>query len=248
MSKELTTTKQKNSKSIVERTTAINIKSPKAIADFANELKAFIVKQKLYSDVKGKNFVNVEGWQFAGASMGIYPMLEKLEDVSPEDRKEIKYRAEVKLVQLETEKVVGYGVAICSNKENPKKNFDEYAIASMAQTRATGKAFRNTLGWLMKLAGYESTPAEEMDSKHAASSSEPTYEPEIVDTPIEQMRDEVTNFLASIKPHEKMRFLKTVGKINDTGLTDAQYRNLWYNLGLSESNQAEESPQQQPLV
>jgi hypothetical protein len=214
-------------KSIVSRTTTINIRSPKAVADFANELKKFIVTQKLYSDVKGKNFVNVEGWQFAGASMGIYPMLEKLEDVSTD--KETKYRAEVKLVQIETEKVVGYGVAICSNKEGSKKSFDEYAIASMAQTRATSKAFRNTLGWLMKLAGYESTPAEEA----SGTTAEPS-EPEVVETPIATMREQVTDKLSGFKPHERMRVLKTVGKLNENNLTDSQYRQLWYELKLNE--------------
>ncbi len=43
---------------------------------------------------------------------------------------------------------------------------DEYAILSMAQTRAVGKAFRNQLAWLMKAAGFEATPAEEMDFVH----------------------------------------------------------------------------------
>jgi hypothetical protein len=33
----------------------------------------------------------------------------------------------------------------------------------MAQTRAIGKAYRNLLAWLMKAAGFEATPAEEMD-------------------------------------------------------------------------------------
>ena len=36
----------------------------------------------------------------------------------------------------------------------------------MAQTRAIGKAYRNLLAWLMKAAGFEATPAEEMDFVH----------------------------------------------------------------------------------
>ena len=44
-----------------------------------------------------------------------------------------------------------------------KRSFDEYAICSMAQTRAVGKAYRLLIGWLMKSAGYEATPLEEMD-------------------------------------------------------------------------------------
>jgi len=37
-----------------------------------------------------------------------------------------------------------------------------YARRSMAQTRATGKACRLAFSWIMALAGYEVTPAEEM--------------------------------------------------------------------------------------
>ena len=33
----------------------------------------------------------------------------------------------------------------------------------MAQTRAVGKAYRNILSWIVKMAGYEATPAEEID-------------------------------------------------------------------------------------
>ena len=58
---------------------------------------------------------------------------------------------------------VSVGHALCSNKERSKRSFDEYAILSMAQTRAEGKAYRLLLGWLMKAAGFEATPAEEMD-------------------------------------------------------------------------------------
>ncbi|MBK8185727.1 MAG: hypothetical protein IPK63_23660 [Candidatus Competibacteraceae bacterium] len=35
----------------------------------------------------------------------------------------------------------------------------------MAQTRATGKACRLAFSWIMSLAGYEPTPAEEMPDK-----------------------------------------------------------------------------------
>ncbi len=39
---------------------------------------------------------------------------------------------------------------------------EEFAIKSMAQTRASAKALRNAFGWVAELAGFESTPAEEM--------------------------------------------------------------------------------------
>jgi hypothetical protein len=36
-------------------------------------------------------------------------------------------------------------------------------MASMAQTRALGKAFRMALSWIMKMAGFEGTYAEDME-------------------------------------------------------------------------------------
>jgi len=153
--------------SIVDKSAVVNINSPRALKSFSVELKAFIVENNLYTTISNKNYVHVEGWQFAGASMGIFPMVEKVERLISEDGSEIKYRAEVKLVRLSDGSTIGYGMALCSNKETKKKSFDEYAIMSMAQTRAVGKAFRLTIGWIMKLAGYEGTPAEEITGVEA---------------------------------------------------------------------------------
>lgn len=138
---------------------SISLGNPTELSNFANELKKFIVEQKLFTNIKGKNYVNVEGWQLAGAVTGVMPVVRQLKCLNSES--EIKYRAEVELIQISTDKVVGYGIAICSDKEGNRKGSDEYVIASMAQTRATGKAYRNCYAWLMKMAGYETTPAEE---------------------------------------------------------------------------------------
>lgn len=140
----------------------VELKSPNQILEFATSLKEMIVQNKLFTNIKGKNYVNVEGWQIAGAFTGTFPVVEKVEEL-PTRNDEYKYRAEVSIRDNEG-KQVGYGVAICSNKESGKKNFDEYAVASMAQTRAVGKAYRMKIGWLLKVAGYETTPAEEMDA------------------------------------------------------------------------------------
>lgn len=75
------------------------------------------------------------------------------------------YECECKLISIQTGKEIGYGAAICTNAETKKADFDEYAIASMSQTRAIGKAFRNLLGYVMNAAGYEATPAEEMEEE-----------------------------------------------------------------------------------
>ena len=133
----------------------------------AQDLARFIKENKLFHHIQGKAYVNVEGWQYAGARLGILPVIEELNRIPTEDA-EVKYQAQVKLYNLKSQveghpQIVGSGFAICSNRENGKRNYQEFAIASMAQTRAIGKAYRNILAWIIRAAGYEPTPAEEMD-------------------------------------------------------------------------------------
>lgn len=147
---------------IATRTKQVELSNPNDIMAFATNLKDLIVQNNLFTNIKGKNYVNVEGWQIAGAFTGVFPIVEKVENLST-DLGKFKYRAEVTLRDKDNN-IVGSGMAICSNQEPGKKDFAEYAVASMAQTRAVGKAFRMKIGWLLKVAGYETTPAEEMDA------------------------------------------------------------------------------------
>ncbi|WP_019947905.1 hypothetical protein [Hymenobacter aerophilus] len=127
----------------------------------ATDLAKFIKENKLTTNVQGKEFVNVEGWQYAGSRLGIVPVVEHVINVSNDQ--EIKYQAKVNLFDLKSGQTVGAGFAVCSSKEQGKKFYQEFAIMSMAQTRAIGKAYRNILAWIIRAAGYEPTPAEEMD-------------------------------------------------------------------------------------
>lgn len=127
--------------------------------EIANELKKVIDKQRLYNDIQGRRYVKVEGWQTLGTLMNIQPrevpsLTRCLEDGS--------YEATVELVNIISGRVVGMGSAICGIEEKRWANADRYARRSMAITRATGKAFRLGFAWIMALAGYETTPDEEM--------------------------------------------------------------------------------------
>ena len=135
-----------------------------SMLQLSNELSKLIKEKGLSSNIQGKQFVNVEGWQFAGASLGLMPIITDTKDLSNETT--IKYMATCEVRNINTGNVVATGIALCSNAEKTKRYFDEYAILSMAQTRAIGKAYRNLLAWLMKAAGFEATPAEEMDFQH----------------------------------------------------------------------------------
>jgi hypothetical protein len=149
-----------------------------SMLNLSKDLAKLIKEKGLSSNIQGKQFVNVEGWQFAGASLGLMPIITETTDLTRRGTEpgqvEIKYMAKCEVRNINTGQLVATGVAICSNFEHSKKRFDEYAILSMAQTRAIGKAYRNLLAWLMKAAGFEATPAEEMDFAPAEAHKKPS--------------------------------------------------------------------------
>jgi|HubBroStandDraft_4_1064222.scaffolds.fasta_scaffold00042_13 hypothetical protein len=124
----------------------------------ANVLKKLIVAQG-YAKKLGKGdreFVEVAGWQALGGFLDTFAKVEW--------SKPIERGFESRVVLIRRGQEVGAGEAICTRDERNWKDRDDFAIKSMSQTRAAGKAFRLTFGWLMTIAGYESTPQEEMVS------------------------------------------------------------------------------------
>lgn len=169
-----------------------------SMLQLSNELSKLIKEKGLSSNIQGKQFVNVEGWQFAGASLGLMPIITETTDLTRRGTEpgqvEIKYMAKCEVRNINTGQVVATGIALCSNFERTKKGFDEYAILSMAQTRAIGKAYRNLLAWLMKAAGFEATPAEEMDFAVAEEPKKPSKKP-VVEVEAEEYETNVDRAL-----------------------------------------------------
>lgn len=169
-----------------------------SMLQLSNELSKLIKEKGLSSNIQGKQFVNVEGWQFAGASLGLMPIITETTDLTRRGTEpgqvEIKYMAKCEVRNITTGQLVATGIALCSNFERTKKGFDEYAILSMAQTRAIGKAYRNLLAWLMKAAGFEATPAEEMDFAVAEEPKKPTKKP-VVEVEAEEFESDIDRAL-----------------------------------------------------
>lgn len=121
----------------------------------AQPLAAVVRKQKLTTTISGREHVRVEGWTLLGSMLGVFPVTvwtRKMED-GWEARVEARTR---------DGSIVGAAEAECLRSESLWKSRDDYALRSMAQTRATSKALRQPLGFVMQLAGFEATPAEEM--------------------------------------------------------------------------------------
>ena len=180
----------------------------------STELSQLIKEKGLSSNIQGKQFVNVEGWQFAGASLGLMPIITETTDLTRRGTEpgqvEIKYMAKCEVRNITSGQLVATGVALCSNFERSKKGFDEYAILSMAQTRAIGKAYRNLLAWLMKAAGFEATPAEEMD--FAVKEETPAKKPKVVEVVAEEVPVEINRegIIYDIQDAKRMKDLTDV--------------------------------------
>lgn len=123
----------------------------KALADVIEQQQLFVVIQK-------RKYVKVEGWLTLGAMLGVVPV----EDYCRRLPDNEGFEAKIDLIRAKDGGKVGSASAECTYKEQNWIKRDSYSLRSMSMTRATGKAFRLSFGWIMKLANYEATPAEEM--------------------------------------------------------------------------------------
>ena len=118
---------------------------------------------------KDAEYVTVEGWEVLGTMLGIVPVTTIIKEIKNKQERTVGYVARATLYQnpiIQNDEIVGGTVIARAEAQADKSGFqkDMFAIASMAQTRALGKAYRMGLSWIMKMAGYEGTPAEEMNT------------------------------------------------------------------------------------
>jgi hypothetical protein len=124
----------------------------------AEALADVIRSRRLSVNIGGREYVRVEGWTLLGVMLGVSPVCEWTRPL-PDGT---GWEARVVARTLDGREV-GAAEAMCSRDEPSWSRRPEYALRSMAQTRATAKALRLPLGFVMALAGYETTPAEEME-------------------------------------------------------------------------------------
>lgn len=129
----------------------------------ADELSRVIRDKKLTTAISGKDHVRVEGWTLLGSMLGVFPVTEWTRPVKNAEGQQIGWEARVE-ARTRDGAVIGAAEAECLRSESLWSGRDDYALRSMAQTRATSKALRQPLGFVMTLAGFEATPAEEMPS------------------------------------------------------------------------------------
>jgi hypothetical protein len=147
-------------------TTLFGTDDPVAVVEkaqrVAEALADVINKRGLFKQIGTKKHVLVEGWTLLGSMLGVYPVTEWTRPMKDSKGKD-GWEARV-VAQTRDGAVVGTREAMCSRTERRWKDADDYAIRSMAQTRAVSGALASPLRFIMELAGYAGTPESEMHS------------------------------------------------------------------------------------
>lgn len=130
----------------------------------AKALDGVLSQTGLSLNISGRKYVKVEGWTFLGNLVGVFPRTAWSRPV------EGGWEARVEAVTRDGA-VVGAAEAVCMRAERNWANRDDYALRSMAQTRAMGKALRMPLGFIAVLAGYDPLPADEVPAGVVAADS-----------------------------------------------------------------------------
>src|SRR5262245_62200268 len=138
----------------------IQASHPKDVVERATEAADVLAKvirsRKLSTNIKGREYVRCEGWTTLAAMLGCTP-----HEISVTEH-DGTFTATVEMRRITDGMAISRASAECGTDETMWANRSRNARRSMALTRATGKACRLAFSWIMALAGYEVTPAEEM--------------------------------------------------------------------------------------
>jgi len=125
----------------------------------AKILSDVIANKKKPVMFNGEQYLEFEDWQTVGRFYGVSAKITRTTYVEFGEVKGFEAIAEV---IDHNGRVVSSAEAMCLNDETNWSKKPLFQLRSMAQTRACAKAFRNALAWVVVLAGYKATPAEEM--------------------------------------------------------------------------------------
>lgn len=136
----------------------------------AEALTNILEERKLYAvmghdkDGKERRHVQIEGWALLGSMTGVFASTVWTKEIlDPKTGKPLGWEARAEAHTL-AGALVGAAEAECRLAEDNWSDRDSFAIKSMAQTRAQSKSLAMPLRFIVELAGFAGTPAEEMIS------------------------------------------------------------------------------------
>lgn len=136
--------------------------------------------------LNGKTYLQFEDWQTLGRFYGVTAIVldTKYVEFGEDDERTRGFESRAQALLVGTNQVISAAEAMCLDDEqnwgyretrNGKVKVPLFQLKSMAQTRACAKALRNVLAWVVVLAGYQATPAEEMPGNE--DTAQPTFQP-----------------------------------------------------------------------
>lgn len=125
--------------------------------------------------LNGKTYLQFEDWQTLGRFYGVTAIVldTKYVEFGADDEKTRGFESRAQALLVGTNQVISAAEAMCLDDEQNWRSKPLFQLKSMAQTRACAKALRNVLAWVVVLAGYQATPAEEMTGNEEA---QPTFQ------------------------------------------------------------------------
>jgi hypothetical protein len=144
---------------------------PSQTVDFATkaskQLKDIVDKTKSTVILGNNTYMKFEGWQTVAKFFGSTVSVESTKPVIMKDKDgaEQIFGYEATAVVLNDKgKMLSRAENGCFRDEYNWKDKPSFQLRSMAQTRASAKALRQVYAWVVVLAGYSPTPAEEVDN------------------------------------------------------------------------------------
>jgi len=131
----------------------------------AKALTEVINQKRKPVKIGGETYLEFEDWMLIGRFYGISVKVVSTKEIIKE-KEIIGYEARAVAILVRTGEEISAAEAMCLYDEKNWKDRPMFMLRSMSQTRACAKAFRNVLAWVVVLAGYKPTPAEEMDGVH----------------------------------------------------------------------------------
>jgi hypothetical protein len=179
----------------------LDIHDPAALAARAKETADVLVEiirsqpsdQPLVTTItkggKKSEHLHLPAWQFIAQAVGV-----TIGSCTSEPFDD-GWQAKAIVTRLDTGQVVGEGDGMCLRSEDKWAQADDYAVRSMANTRAQSRALRSVpaCGMVVVLAGYSPTPAEEMQADEPAQvRTATTRAPQVKAAPREKSREPIT--------------------------------------------------------
>lgn len=138
-------------------------------AKAASALRDVIERKPNKVVINGKTFLTFEDWQTVGRFYGVTVACRSTNYL--EQGRVRGYEAHAEAILASSGQVIGAAQAMCMDDEQKWRDKPLFQLRSMAQTRAQAKALRGVLAWVAVLAGYQPTPAEEMDGVNGRSAA-----------------------------------------------------------------------------